>query len=164
MFSGIKGGSKSGGSSGETWNGSMFTEGEVHADLVMVCAFALSNTYSVDGVRRRMIRESTSSVTCSSTCRVSYAALSCFNGADMRCRLKHQESPARIHPATERCPRNGADSSMASVAPALHRTSAHRPCVAVACTHHSPYRAPGIILYMYLNANYNTDVKCPGVV
>ncbi|KAI0735452.1 TIM21-domain-containing protein [Earliella scabrosa] len=35
MFSGIKGGSKSGGSSGETWNGSMFIEGEVHADLVM---------------------------------------------------------------------------------------------------------------------------------
>ncbi len=36
MFSGIKGSPRSGGSAGETYNGSAFTEGEVHADLAMV--------------------------------------------------------------------------------------------------------------------------------
>lgn len=36
MFSGIKGPTKPGGSAGEVYNGAGFTEGEVHADLVMV--------------------------------------------------------------------------------------------------------------------------------
>ena len=39
LFSGIKGSSRSGGSSSDTWNGPAFTEGEVHADLVMVRIF-----------------------------------------------------------------------------------------------------------------------------
>ena len=36
MFSGIKGPSSSASSSAESWSGPAFTEGEVHADLVMV--------------------------------------------------------------------------------------------------------------------------------
>ncbi len=41
MFSGIKGGSKSSSPSGDTWNGTTFAEGEVHADLVMVCVLGM---------------------------------------------------------------------------------------------------------------------------
>ena len=71
MFSGIKGSTRSGSSSAEAYNGPTSTEGEVHADLVMVCPCQCQClTLKLANVLRRMTKGTTSSAISSSTCQI----------------------------------------------------------------------------------------------
>ena len=69
LFSGIKGSSKSGTS--DPANSPAFTEGEVHADLVMVCLFRRFGCRRVNWMLYRTTKDTTSSATSWSTCLVS---------------------------------------------------------------------------------------------